>query len=219
MSAAALLMAHPSLTGGTDLIDELTDLFGVLVSILGLAIRIAAREWKIIHGDGRLVDTGIYGVVRHPMYLGSFLAGMGLCVMLGSLPFAAVYILAFAVVHTLVARGEERLLMETWPEDFATFRSSVPAWAPSPAPLLTALIGKPGARPLSLRAIKRETSAVCGVLIAALLIESLEYLHVQGWTTQRHEILAFLSIAFALFGVWMLHAVRRKLRIRPQSQG
>ena len=56
-----------------------------------------------------VIDTGIYGFVRHPMYLGAILVFIGAALLLGSV---SGLFLALAMVGLLVVRivGEEKLL-------------------------------------------------------------------------------------------------------------
>jgi protein-S-isoprenylcysteine O-methyltransferase Ste14 len=56
-----------------------------------------------------VTDTGVYGFVRHPMYLGASLVFIGGALLLGSI---SALLLALAMVGLLVVRifGEEKLL-------------------------------------------------------------------------------------------------------------
>jgi len=56
-----------------------------------------------------VIDTGVYGFVRHPMYLGACLAFVGGALLLGSI---SGLLLALALVGLLIVRifGEEKLL-------------------------------------------------------------------------------------------------------------
>jgi protein-S-isoprenylcysteine O-methyltransferase Ste14 len=64
---------------------------------------------------GKLVESGAYRLVRHPIYSGLFFAALGWGLRLHSFPVIGYALLLF-VVHDLKARREERWLMEKFPE-------------------------------------------------------------------------------------------------------
>jgi len=76
----------------------------------------------------RLVTTGPYAYVRHPMYLGVIATALGTFFLYrtwASLLFAA------AMFGLIVrARREERMLAEEFPDEWAVYASRVPAWLP-----------------------------------------------------------------------------------------
>lgn len=74
--------------------------------------------------EQHVVSTGVYGLVRHPMYLGAILMFAGGPLLLGSLLGLA---LALVLTLLLAARivGEERLLV-TRLDGYANYRSKVP---------------------------------------------------------------------------------------------
>ncbi|MDO4797808.1 MAG: isoprenylcysteine carboxylmethyltransferase family protein [Coriobacteriales bacterium] len=57
----------------------------------------------------RVIDTGLYGVVRHPMYAATLLLFMCMPVVLGS-PFACVVMLAYVPIIAKRIRNEEQVL-------------------------------------------------------------------------------------------------------------
>lgn len=82
----------------------------------------ASRVVEIQEGQ-RLADTGVYGVVRHPMYLGAMLIYLGSPLVLGSLaglPFA----LAFPFLLAMRIRNEEAMLCRDL-EGYAGYRERV----------------------------------------------------------------------------------------------
>lgn len=58
-----------------------------------------------------LVDTGLYGVVRHPMYMSTLLLFLAMPLVLGSPPSLAVSLLYVPIIAGRI-RGEEALLTE-----------------------------------------------------------------------------------------------------------
>jgi protein-S-isoprenylcysteine O-methyltransferase Ste14 len=76
---------------GWDAIPFGVELFGVVISILGIVITFLAMNENAyasklldISKDQKLIDTGVYGIVRHPMYTGFSLLFLGTPVALGS---------------------------------------------------------------------------------------------------------------------------------------
>lgn len=112
------------------LIGEIVDLPWQLHTAIGLAIIVASGVIVARAGadlaanvrmaptpieNGTLVDHGIYGVVRHPMYLASMLAMAGWTVLV--LAWSAVLLTSVALVFfTLKARHEEVKLEAAYPE-------------------------------------------------------------------------------------------------------
>ena len=73
--------------------------------------------------DQKVVSTGVYGVVRHPMYLGAMLLFLGAPLLLGSLYgfIIGIYLCFLFVVRIM---GEERMLLEEL-EGYAAYTQRV----------------------------------------------------------------------------------------------
>ena len=70
-----------------------------------------------------VIDTGLYGLVRHPMYLAATLLFLAIPVVLGSWYALAVFAL-FPVLLTVRIRNEEMVLLRELP-GYATYREKV----------------------------------------------------------------------------------------------
>lgn len=97
------------------------------------AVRVLGKQWtlhaRVIQGH-ELITEGPYGIVRNPIYLGMF----GLMVATG-LALAAWWALLGAVAAFLIGnliriRAEEKLLQETFGEQFSEYARRVPAFLP-----------------------------------------------------------------------------------------
>jgi protein-S-isoprenylcysteine O-methyltransferase Ste14 len=86
---AMLLRAHPIFTGGWGSFSALFPLLGYLGSLLmicGIALRLIAvatlkRQFTTqvsILEKHEIIDTGIYGIIRHPAYLGLLVSLLGI---------------------------------------------------------------------------------------------------------------------------------------------
>ena len=79
--------------------------------------------------DGELVESGIYGRVRHPMYVGVVLGGLGWGLACGSV-VALAFGLALAFLFDAKARREEAWLVARHP-GYAAYRSRTRRFIPS----------------------------------------------------------------------------------------
>ncbi len=98
---------------------------GFLVVLLGgYAYRAENRSMVRTSPDpdpnARLVTSGIYGYVRHPLYLGVIVGALGLALFRRSLWSVAVAA-SLGVFYYLKSRYEETLLQQAYP-DYATYR-------------------------------------------------------------------------------------------------
>jgi protein-S-isoprenylcysteine O-methyltransferase Ste14 len=110
---------------------ELLVLGGVL-AVGGLVIR--AWSAGTIHKERELTVTGPYAFTRNPLYLGSFLLGLGITVAGGHWAWPVVFLLFYAVVYGRTMAGEEELLTELFGDRYRDYASHVPAVIPRLTP-------------------------------------------------------------------------------------
>jgi len=77
----------------------------------------------------RLIDSGVYSLVRHPMYLGVLLFCLGFFFISLSLLSLAVWIMFF-IFYDKMATFEERDLIRIFGERYAAYQKRVPKWVP-----------------------------------------------------------------------------------------
>ena len=77
----------------------------------------------------RVIDTGPYGIVRHPIYTGAFLAVFATTAVHAK-PFVLLMALFLTVVFTCKAFLEERFLREEFGESYDAYRQRVPMLVP-----------------------------------------------------------------------------------------
>ena len=87
----------------------------IILSIAAFDLRPALTIMPEPRTGAPFITKGIYKIVRHPMYLGVILIGVGLTLIKCSLP--GVFLTAILVIdHKIKHRYEDRLLREKWPE-------------------------------------------------------------------------------------------------------
>jgi hypothetical protein len=73
---------------------------------------------------------GPYRYTRNPLYLGSFLVGLGGSIASGNPWLLLSFVAIFVMVYGPVMRREEQELMKLFPEHFPAYRRSVPLFLP-----------------------------------------------------------------------------------------
>ncbi len=119
---------------------------GVSASILGaLTLSFLGRSFSVMPEARRLVTSGPYGIVRHPLYLFELLGVVGILLQVRSL--AGVLLLGLIVALQIArARWEEAVLGRAIPE-YAAYRQRVPFLFPrDPRSIFTLLREDPTAR-------------------------------------------------------------------------
>jgi protein-S-isoprenylcysteine O-methyltransferase Ste14 len=162
--ALVVTVARPRFSLGSERLDDLVDAVGLVLVLLGVALRVCARGWKYENGRQGLVTDGLYGYVRHPLYAASFLIGIGICTIIGAPAFALAYLVFFWASHLPVIRHEEAKLARRWSAVYAEYQQRVPALIPA----LGRLRERAPIRPRTLaQSIRREADAVCGWTLAS----------------------------------------------------
>lgn len=107
-------------------------LAGGITAFLGVLV----RGWAAGHirKDSTLTVAGPYAHVRNPLYVGSFLMGLGVTIAGGVPLFVAVFLTFYLMVYTRTAMVEARFLEERYGEAYRTYAVAVPLFVPRPSP-------------------------------------------------------------------------------------
>jgi len=111
---------------------------GVLLVAAGAALAIWARfvigrNWSgagiTLKENHELVQRGAYSVVRHPIYSGLLLAGLGIVVTTGYL-FGLVGLIFVTIAFLIRIPKEEMLMTEQFPAEYPNYKQRVKALIP-----------------------------------------------------------------------------------------
>jgi len=100
------------------------------MAALGPAYDVSSTLGARLHEGQRLVTSGPYAVVRHPMYLGLAIAAVG-GLLLYRTWTSLVYVAALPVL-VVRARREDETMADAFGPAWAAYRAGVPAWIPRP---------------------------------------------------------------------------------------
>jgi protein-S-isoprenylcysteine O-methyltransferase Ste14 len=196
-----------------DLVWELA-CFGV--SVLGMAVRLFTTGTAPRGTSGRntrqqkaavLNTTGPYSVVRHPLYLGNYLIGLGMSLFTRTWFLPVIVSLAALLYYERIAAREEQFLESRFGDAFREWAARVPALLPRLAGWRSAEL------PFSLpRALNREFYAISEIMVAFFVLDVMEDWSRRGgltldpvWTTVGAAGVLFFAV------MW----VRKKRRRRP----
>ena len=132
------------------------------VSLVGLLL----RAWAAGHirKNDALAISGPYSYTRNPLYLGSFLLGLGFTIGSGQWVLGVLFALLFLGIYLPVMRVESGTLAQLFGDDFQRYARSVPLFLPRITPYRTGEAKIAFDRSLYLR--YREYRAALGLLIA-----------------------------------------------------
>ena len=139
------LLAVPFLywTDTSTLSDFSQDIYfytAVMLSVLGFCIRAYTVGTTPIGTSGRntkeqkafsLNTTGIYSMVRHPLYLGNYFIWIGIVVFTYNPCFIIVVSLLFWIYYERIMYAEERFLERKFGQDYLDWASNIPAIIPN----------------------------------------------------------------------------------------
>ena len=77
-----------------------------------------------------ILDTGVYGVVRHPMYLGILLFCLGFLCISTSLS-ATIVLIIFFIIYDRMTMFEECDLEQRLGEEYRSYKQRVSKWVPT----------------------------------------------------------------------------------------
>lgn len=102
-------------------------LIGSWIAIEG--VRTLSLKAAETHYAEKLVTTGIYSKVRHPMHFGWILAHMGMCFI-----FSALYALLFTpfllILLYMISKKEEQELVKEFGKEYKNYQKKVPMLIP-----------------------------------------------------------------------------------------
>lgn len=165
-------------------IDQLWVAFCLLIALTGLAIRIWTVGYVPKGTSGRntraqvadvLNTTGIYSIVRNPLYVGNFFIWFAAGLVTREWWVSAFIIGVFYFYHERIVFAEEEFLCKKFGEEFLKWAEATPAFIPN------FKLWVPANMEFSIKSvIKRECHGFFGIIATFSLLDALANYSVKG---------------------------------------
>jgi len=176
----------------------ITDVVCLFISFLGLAIRAFTIGYTPRNTSGRNIKgqiaevvntTGIYSIVRHPLYLGNFIIWFGLSLFTESPFFIVVFILAFWLYYERIMFAEEQFLKRKFGKEYEEWAIKTPSFFPAFSKWT------PGNLPFSWKNIfKREYNGFGNIIFAFTILAIVRNYSITGnWYPELRWIIIFFT--------------------------
>jgi protein-S-isoprenylcysteine O-methyltransferase Ste14 len=111
---------------------------GILCLIVGLWLFYRSHadlgtNWSVtlqLRQQHRLITHGVYRRVRHPMYVAIFLYSLGQALVVPNWVAGPSYLITFAILFALRFRAEERMMLEEFGDEYASYMTKTKRLVP-----------------------------------------------------------------------------------------
>jgi protein-S-isoprenylcysteine O-methyltransferase Ste14 len=102
---------------------------GIFLLVMNFLIKILAQK-KIgalpgLKRKAKLITTGIYGIVRNPLYMSNGLLAIGMAILLRSM-YALIFSIPYSLSYLLIIYFEEKDLMKKYGREYKEYIKKVP---------------------------------------------------------------------------------------------
>ena len=114
--------------------------FAISLVLIGHLIRVLAIGRRSKHTSGRnrhqqvahaLNSTGLYSMVRHPLYLGNMVTYIGWAIFTGINWLVPVFLIFFLVYYRVIIYAEEQFLTRKFGQDYLDWKKQTPILLPA----------------------------------------------------------------------------------------
>lgn len=181
---------------------KIVKLASIAISIIGFIFRAFAIGTTPKGTSGRntkeqvanvLNSTGVYSIVRHPLYLGNYFMWIGIVIFVGNFSFFLICSLLFWLYYERIMFAEERFLEKKFGQEYLDWSLKAPAFIPAFSKYV------PSSTPFSLKTVlRREYSGVLATVISFVFVEFLRNYFAYHQAVVSNKYLYFLALTAAV---------------------
>lgn len=173
----------------------------IFVSLFGLLIRVHAVGYSGKHTSGRntnkgqvadmLNTTGLYSLVRNPLYVGNYFMWLGIAMLTGNLWFIGIFTLIFWIYYERIVFAEEEFLRNKFGESYLHWAADTPVFIPLKMKWI-----KPGSAFNWKKVLKQEKNGFLALFLVFSLFDMLgTRITDQQWAINKTWLLVMLLIS------------------------
>jgi protein-S-isoprenylcysteine O-methyltransferase Ste14 len=189
--------------------------FAFFLCAVGFAIRMYAIGTAPRGTSGRntgdqvadaLNTTGMYSMVRHPLYLGNYLIWIAIVIYALNPYFVIIVSLLYWIYYERIMLAEEMHLTRTYGDAYLNWAGTVPAFIPSPKRF------KPAVLPLSWKTIlSREENGVLAAVLSFLYVDAL--IDVQLYDKPVFTTIELVILSVTILAIVVVRFLKKKTGI------
>jgi protein-S-isoprenylcysteine O-methyltransferase Ste14 len=174
------------------------------ISLAGLGVRVLAVGYVPMGTSGRntkagqiadlLNTTGMYSIVRHPLYLGNFIIWAGISMYCRVWWVTAIFALLFWLYYERIMFAEEEFLRRKFGETFISWASTTPAFLPKFGGWRSSPL------PFSMRSVlRREYPGLFGIITCFYAMEAYRRIVIENCWAFEPVWTSLFSVGLAVF--------------------
>jgi protein-S-isoprenylcysteine O-methyltransferase Ste14 len=198
-----------------DSVNDFWESFSIIISFVGLLVRCVTAGYVPRGTSGRntktqvadvLNTTGMYSIVRNPLYLGNFIIIFGITLFIQALWFALIVWIGFWVYYERIIFTEEEFLRKKFGEQFILWAKNTPIIFPRFSNW------KKPALPFSYKTVlRREFSTLFSITSTYFFLELVNNLFTHKKILARLSWIIFYLSGFAIY--WIFFILKKKTKM------
>ncbi|MFO8129601.1 MAG: isoprenylcysteine carboxylmethyltransferase family protein [Bacteroidales bacterium] len=205
---------HQTLRDILTIIAIITSLSGFLIRAVSIATTpkgTSGRNTKSGQVAESLNHSGIYSMVRHPLYLGNFLMWIGIAIFTFNIYFIIIVSFVFWLYYERIMFAEERFLERKFGDDYLQWSGRTPAFFPSFKHY------EPNRMPFSIKSVlRREYSGFLATVLSFTFIDFLRQYAMHGWPFEWNRI-SLYALVISLILTLTLRTLKHHTRLLNES--
>ena len=208
---------------GNVVFDELLVSTGAVVALTGEAVRLVTIGYEYIERGGKegkvyashLVQGGMYGQVRNPMYVGNVLIAVGMSLFSGA-PFAYfVAIPLFLFIYQAIIMTEEDYLHRQFGKEYEAYCARVPRFIPT---FREGLRSFEGMWYNWKRALRQDLSTLTALLLGLSLLPIWRTFFLEGFAAAKRIVLRTAELSLLTLAAYVILVILKKQKRLHDSE-